>query len=100
MKRKIRQWEGTKAAIPLQFSRSLLSSSFFFFSFLFGFVWFHMSLTCFNKYLLMVVFDLVTYSFVYQPEKWSWDSQGLEHIMPERNPAEEEGALGLPHGVL
>lgn len=48
----------------------------------------------------MVVFDLVTYSFVYQPEKWSWDSQGLEHIMPERNPAEEEGVLGLPHGVL
>lgn len=99
MKRKIRQWEGTKAAIPLQFSRSLLSSSFFFFLFrldLSGFT----SLTCFNKYLLMVVFDLVTYSFVYQPEKWSWDSQGLEHIMPERNPAEEEGALGLPHGVL
>lgn len=97
MKRKIRQWEGTKAAIPLQFSRSLLSSSFFFFSFLFGFVWFHMSLTCFNKYLLMVVFDLVT---CISTRKVELGFQGLEHIMPERNPAEEEGALGLPHGVL
>lgn len=96
MKRKIRQWEGTKAAIPLQFSRSLLSSSFFFFLFrldLSGFT----SLTCFNKYLLMVVFDLVT---CISTRKVELGFQGLEHIMPERNPAEEEGVLGLPHGVL
>jgi len=41
-----------------------------------------MSLTCFNKYVLMVVFDLVTYSFVYQPEKWSWDSRAWSTSCP------------------
>lgn len=45
----------------------------------------------------MVVFDLVT---CISTRKVELGFQGLEHIMPERNPAEEEGALGLPHGVL